>query len=310
MPVRKQIEDQDIPDNEEQQDLFLELLEGAREPRVFVIRDARAGSGKTLLLRKLLWSCRSRRGRDRLLTMYIDLEDQELASEYHLVRQLAGQVDPDDLPNFDRMALALDMQDPTPFTGRVTVAVDARDATLHDNAQLAQIIINNHGSNAPINVPALAAPQWVETLRPRAERAVVNAFLDDLRALPDDRRAAIFIDSVDEKAPSRELSTWVLNTLLEREFLDPDRRPKNALLCVAGRDLPDYAARLADDFPRLAAAPSLLTTWQPEHTDAFLRLMLGRAATDAMVQAVHEAVTARSIPLRQAYEFARGLSGP
>jgi hypothetical protein len=186
----------------------------------------------------------------------------------------------------------------------VARGVDIREATILDNAQVATFIVNP-APGSHVHVPAAALPQWHDDLRPRAEKMIINAFFDDLRALPDDLRVAIFIDSVDQKASSPDLKRWVVESLLEKVFLELEKRPKNVLLCVAGRDLADYT-RAVEKADQKLIAPQLLTTWQTQHTETFFRFMLSGPITEKSLNALHELITTRVMPLavaRQAGEL-------
>ena len=324
-PLTKQIPEKDIPDNGPQQGIFEEMIVRGRPARVYLIRDRRAGCGKTLLLRKLHWACRQHRKLPpRIVACAVDLEDHAGPTAYSLVSALADQLGRDALPEFDRLQVALELKDPAPFVPQprtrersdaaslipdpLVGRVDAAGAEVRDHAQVGGIIINTQAPTY-LHVPERARPQWQEELRPRAERAIVNAFFEDLRGVGDDRLMVIFIDSVDAKAQYQELVHWVLDTLLTSVFLEPDQRPKNAILCLAGRDLPDngYLRLPGDDAADWIEAPTLLTAWQPEHTGDFLRLMLGREPSQDMLDFAHNRIISKAVPLRKIYEGAKAF---
>lgn len=314
-----EISDDDIVDTDDQQARFEALVNGRREARVFLIRDERVGAGKSTLLRKLIFNCQYRL-EQRPVLCRINLEDNADPNEFRLIQELAGQIlteavyrGGDYLPTYSRLEAALAEKNLAPFLTRDATprggthgVVDASGLVAHDQAQVAGLIINT-GDGAKIDLATLlrpAAPEWSEAMRPAAQRQVTEAFFTDLRSLGEGQLVVIFIDSVDEKAGSPSLVNWVRLYLLEKVFLDPVRRPRNAILCLAGRSLPDYRKRLQDDFEMLVEAPRLLSDWQQHHSEALLSLVLKRQLAPSVVQAFHDAVVQRAVPLGRALDGA------
>lgn len=260
-------------DNREPQSRFQELVQGKHPARLFLVRDERKRCGKSILLRRLVLNCRfSIPGRPR--AAWVDLEEITDPSPFHLVSRLSEQLPPDGLPEFSSLRNAVGV-DPRPFMSQPDVArfLDIRGEVRGDGLQVATggqaVGVSVSEGAVQVNVP-----QWAEAMRPGAERMCLEAFERDLRALPPETPVALFIDSVDRKAASPTLREWVVSRLLEGVFLDPERRPGNAVLVVAGRTLPDYAAFLGDGADDRLVEPPFQADWQPTDTEDFLKLVL------------------------------------
>lgn len=303
------VKEDDVVDRRLQQKLFQELVEAQREARVYLIRDEREGCGKSTLVKRLRWNCLYR-VKPRPPMSLVDLEDFDHPRPFSLIQKIGTDLGAECLPEFTRLEDALARMDPTPFAGGGGAQGygDFRGSSVQGNAQAAGVITNlTLESGAVVNLPEIRAPRWSEELRPRAERAVVSAFFNDLRSLPADRRAAIFIDSVDAKAKHLSLVEYVLDEILDAVFLDRARRPENAVLCIAGRDLPDYQKRLQEDFESLVLAPELYAGWERSDTEEFLKLILGEAAPEPLLTTIHDGIVLRRQPLQLAYHAVRWL---
>jgi hypothetical protein len=329
----RNVKEAQVVDRESHQALFQELLEAKLEARVYLIRDEREGCGKSTLLKRLRWNCDE--VRPRLLVSLVDLDYHADPTPFSLIRRIGTDLNPKHgtdpehlpLPEFGRLEKALADKNPNPFlkarlseVGEIlqnivaeTVGiVHAPHATISGGTQGGIIIQAPNGAN--VHIPEPKALEWSEDLRPSAESAVMSAFFSDLRKLPPGRRAVIFIDSVNEnaKSPNPNLVEYVHEVLLHEVFLDPldpERRPENVVLCVAGRGLPDYRRRLKQDFNRLTLEPDLRAGWERSHTQDFLKLTLGQTVSDTVLDAVHEAIITRHISLEEAYGAATLLAG-
>ncbi len=322
------VKEEDVVDRKPQQELFQELMEAKREARVFLIRDERQGCGKSTLLKRLRWNCLYR-VKPRPLASLADLDYHDDPTPFSLIRKIGIDLNPKHgsdsgelpLPEFGALEKALSDRNPYPFLKpRLSEAgtllqnvvaetfgfVDAREANITGGTVTGVSI--NEGT---VNLPEIKALEWSEDLRPGAERAIVRAFFSDLRQLPRERRAVIFIDSVNEKerSPHPNLIDYVHEVLLDEIFLDPERRPENVVLCLAGRDLPDYRKRLEEDFDRLILAPELLSGWERDHTVDFLKLVLEKPVSEKVLDAVHEAIIDNRLPLDKASGAATLLAG-
>ena len=270
-----------IVDQKKPQEHFRELVEGKRPPRVFLVRDERAGCGKSLLLRRLAANCLGFAGSPPAAR--VDLADVSDPSPFHLVTRLSEQLGDDRLPGFVRLRNAVGV-DPMPFRAGSDVAPYFHGEV---NADQQQVAAGGVSAGIHMNQVNIQLPTWSETMRPGAERMCLQAFVEDLRALGPERPAVILVDSVDEKAAEPKLREWVVEWLLQGVFLNPQRRPPHVVLVVAGRQLPDYGALLGANATDRLVEPPFQADWEPSHTEAFLRLVVGESPQADLVEFFH-----------------------
>ena len=258
---------------------FTELLESRNSARVFLIRDERPNAGKTFLLRHLERQCV--RPPRSLAAALVDLEHMEDPRPYNLVQTLGRSLRrPDLLPEFTFLNRMLVERQASGIVG----TVDARAAELKDNARIIGVLVEQ-GASVIIDNAASEEAEW----------EVINAFLRDLAALPDGSPVILMIDSVDEKAGSRKLREWVRSQLVDRTFLDVERRPKNALLVLASRD-PELRYDDIPEMDRYVVEAPFLEGWAIDHTRELLELCGDPPDEDAL-QAFHRAIVERRRPL-------------
>lgn len=120
-----------------------------------------------------------------------------------------------------------------------------------------------------------------EDVQERLRQDAVLGFIDDLRTLCEHERVVLLIDAY-EKC-SGQLNQFLPSLL--RTYADPERRIRNLVIVIAGREVPPLQMMFASDYDRVVRAVEALSVWQREHVERFLELNLG-TYTEADVELV------------------------
>ena len=283
-----QISGKNAVDCEEEVKLFGEFLSRSFEARLCLVEDSE-GRGKTVLLQKLEYVCRRSKG-ERIPVSRVNLEDlSEDANVFQLVHQIRkGLGDDVAFPTFDAC-----LEDLFEWQVSVVGKVDARDADIADGGTVIGAVVNV-GRN----------PEREEYLKEKA----IAAFIEDLKAIDGGGTVVILLDSVDdEKTADLRLTEWILWTLIERIFLDSEKRPSSVVLVIAGRSFPDFPQR-SDEIESLARTISDLGKWTEDDVREFLAHK-GVEMSDSDVSVLHQKILDPEFPISRASSLIYAFTG-
>ena len=244
MPV-KVFDPNKFIDRKFEQELFERLLQfESPASRVLAVRD-NGGMGKTQLLEKLSYRCRT--VQPRTPVSLISLKDMQTGQPLELVRELARELRDDfdvPFPTFDPLDEALDNGD----FAAVQPRINLQGADL-SNAQVRLAELNAekfviHGNpvfNLADRPPVPVSPRQLATM----QSACLLAFLEDLRQFCTEHTVVLMLDHFEECG--EELERWIRRPFLTRYFFDASNRPERLVFVVAGREVPPFETNWSED---------------------------------------------------------------
>jgi hypothetical protein len=220
-----------------EQGLFEDLLQfkDSDNTRILAICD-KGGMGKTQLLRKLEYRCRT--VKPRMPVSLIDLEELRDNNPLTLVKKAVQDLVPFGLalPNFLKYDIARRSGDFSPILSSIYL----EGAYLRAGSiKMAGSMANVEG-NETVNLNITST--GIGTLNPEqqaiADEVCIRAFFDDLKEHCRERAVVLLFDAYDKCGET--LKEWILHTLLATHFFDLNKRPARLVLVVAGREKPEF----------------------------------------------------------------------
>ncbi|MGH9427569.1 MAG: hypothetical protein ACRD2L_14855, partial [Terriglobia bacterium] len=229
-------------DREFEQELFEDLLQLKDQTRILAIRDS-GGMGKTQLLQKLQYRCRT--VKPRTPVSFISLDQLSDNHPLTLIKRIEQDLTALGLkfPNFEKYDRARISGDFSPILSYI----DLQDADFKgaSDIKMAGKMVNVEGSQAPVNVN-LSVGELTPEQEASAREACLRVFFDDLKEQCAENPVVLLFDAYEKCEKS--LKKWIEETnLLEKHFFDLTTRPKRLVLVVAGRETPKFETRWAPD---------------------------------------------------------------
>lgn len=255
----KQFDPTKFIDREFESELFEDMLKFESPARVLAICD-KGGMGKSQLLEKFQWRCRT--VRPRTAVSLIALDQLAGASPLLLVKAIEKHLSPFGLKfeRFKKFESARVSADFSPFRSAIYLegssfekAHDVRISGLMSNVERADTV------TITANMIELSPEQ--ETV---AQEVVVDSFFDDLHRQAATQKVVLLFDAFEKCEAS--LKAWLMTYLLEQYFFNPDR-PVARLVCVlAGREIPPFDSHWPkEDCANLVRSVSELARWEKKH---------------------------------------------
>lgn len=277
----REIPPENLVDRSIELDEFASILRFQGDARLLAICDAE-GTGKTELLRILEYNCKYR-FHPRVHVSRVVLDDEEITDAFSFVRRVREQLRKSPFPHFDYFDSARLNHYWAPFAPAAPRSARSETYAAHFNLREAEIQgtprftgVSIEAGGGPVLVQKAegfpSSPQWASPdQEPKARERCVEAFLEDLRDLSNEQPIVLLIDAF-EKAPRRDpgLETWLVDDVAWPLCVE-ENRPRSFVLVIAGRKIPNLAARLPPDRTGVVASRDSLT-WEDEHVRDFLAL--------------------------------------
>lgn len=251
-------------DREFEQELFEELLGLRDDSRILAIR-AGGGMGKSSLLEKFQYRCRT--VRPRIPVSLIALDQLPDASPVAVIRQIARQLSAlgADFSMFNKNEHARMAGD---FLS-IRAFIDLDSVSFRDASD-----VHIRGINVE-RAEQVSISGEMTTLTPEqdsvAQEASVSAFFTDLDRYCRDHTAVIMLDAYDRCA--RQLQHWILEDFLEQVCFNLEQRPARLVTVIAGRELPIFEHHWApEDCGSVVRSVKQMSTWERRHVEECLRV--------------------------------------
>jgi hypothetical protein len=241
-------------DRVDEQELFDRVVGCEDDTRLLTIRDG-SGRGKSHLLEMLRFKCQW--GPRPLPVSLVALDQLQQMTTYEFVSRVEEA-----LRNYGLSFPTYTHYENERVSLHGTPVAELKAHTVHGTA--AGVIVQD---SATANFYGATVPK---DLQERLRQWAAHGFVEDLRAHCETNRVVLLIDAY-EKC-SGEL-TQFLPALL-RTYADADRRLKNLVMVIAGREVPPLQMMFAENYNRVVRAVDALSTWQREHVARFLELHL------------------------------------
>lgn len=241
IPVNKEFDPEKFIDREFEQELFEKLLGFDTSARILAIKD-RGGTGKSQLLERLRYRCRTVKPRTPVSLIALD--------------QL-----PDDSPLL--------------FTRRVSHQLANSGISFDTYTKLERARAGGHfvpfaiaGSSCHEIANVITTPTGLSEDQDRiAQEEVIRAFFDDLQEYCFEHPVVIILDSYERCRDA--LRTWIEEYFLEQYFFT---QPASRLILVlAGQENPKFHSRWSrEDCDSVVRSVNKLGVWTKEHVEECL----------------------------------------
>jgi hypothetical protein len=252
----------------------------------------RSGMGKTDLLRKLRLLCE----RDHGVAVALVLLDEFVGrqDEFTVVDHLHSALTSTgaSFPRFAALNGALRRRDVTPFGdrfgGRVSAALDLRQAAIAGNARVSGVAID--ADNVTI------APQmWTDELDAYVRGRCVEAFLEELETYARERPVALLFDGLEKVSDA--LRRWIIVDIVRQRLLD-DWQNRKMVVVLAGVDVADMIlGRLPTGLHDCVEPVPSFSEWSREQVGEFLAANDLDQLEDTEVIAIHSLLSAKRYTL-------------
>ena len=258
MPLQELTFPSDFINRNTEQDLFKRLMEFNGHARLFVVEDKR-GTGKSTLLELLQYQCKFRFFSP---VGFVQLDVPAINNPFVFVETLRNSIGlSEPFPRFDAKIAALYGKIPGAFAPVPVISVSGTV-----NAQ------SNISGGTQIGAEVNFAPsgEWTDALDVQARNQCIKAFFEDLKSLYDEKPLVVLLDSYDRC--SKELKQWIIDEFVVPFSINTNKRPQRLLIVLAGRELPNFTALLADQYTALVISSSPLSPWEKEHVKDLLKV--------------------------------------
>jgi hypothetical protein len=254
-------------DREFEQELFEDLLQFKDAARILAIQDEQGGMGKSQLLEKFRYRCRTVKPRTPVSLIKLDQLPGNSPLDFVNIAVKDFASFGIDFVNFNRYETARICRDFTPIGAalnlqQVTFA-KATDVTIAGVATKIQ-----HAQNVFVS-PGVT--EFTPEQDIRAKEVCLQAFFSDLKELRSSECLVALLDAY-EKCP-KNIKDWIEEYLLDQLFFDIEGRPKRFILVIAGREVPNFETRWAvEDCADTVKSVRRLGTWTKRHVEECLHV--------------------------------------
>ncbi|SPF37706.1 hypothetical protein SBDP1_170002 [Syntrophobacter sp. SbD1] len=246
-----------------EQELFEELLQLKDTSRILAIQD-NGGMGKSQLLEKFKYRCRTIKPRTPVSLVKLDQlpGDSPLDLVNILVKDLSPRFD---FSNFNRYESARIFKDLSP----IRAAIDLHKATFNKAKDVTIAEVATHVDHADTVNISPGSTEFSSDIDRKAKEVCLSAFFDDLKEHCANERIVLMFDTYDKS--SKNVKDWIEEQLLEQLFFDCENRPKQLILVIAGREIPDFERRWsAEDYKATVRSVRALGQWNKKHVEECL----------------------------------------
>ncbi len=104
-----------------------------------------------------------------------------------------------------------------------------------------------------------------------AHEVCIKSFFEDIQTIHRNQPMVLLIDSFEQC--SAPLKTWLYDHFLESCFFDPDKRPNNLLLVVAGQQMPQFEHYwIPEECTSIVRSVHEMGKWDRTHVEECLRV--------------------------------------
>src|SRR5215831_5107258 len=264
----KTIDPGDLIDRDHDQEAFRELLRCKEDVRVFTITD-KGGRGKSALLRRLAYNCEFEE--PKTPSALILLDDLPDATPFKFVVKLWESLkDQVEFPDYEVLSGLYAKRDFSAFATEAPTFVSSMNfsgSQFQAGSRVENNSIKISGEKQTVNI---AVSDWNPEQFEIARERCVNVFLKELREACPNRTIVLFLDAWERGNDT--LRDFILKRLLHACIFDSPNSPPKLVVVIAGRDVPNFQARLRDRYPRFVRPGGSLKGWSSEHVLAFLKL--------------------------------------
>lgn len=224
-----------LVDREQESLLFASLLRCEDDRRIILVSDEH-GTGKTDVLRKFEFLCKTDHQVPVAMLRFDDFESvpSMLRIVEHAYTLLSGWGL--SFPEYQRLSDARAMRMLSafvPHAAGLVGTVDAREAEISGNAMVGGIVAEHIGS-------ITLHQEWNDAVERKAVEMCVTAFLDDLLTRAQQRPVVLLFDTV-EKIVETDIQRWLLQDLI-RKRMPQGAAGHNLVIVLAGVGLNDLLA--------------------------------------------------------------------
>ncbi|MFX0194482.1 MAG: hypothetical protein ACFFCW_00045 [Candidatus Hodarchaeota archaeon] len=250
-------------DRECELELFENLLRLSDHRRILAIQDL-GGTGKTQLLRRFEYRCRT--VKPRTPVSFVDLDGKDSETVIRVIKK--------DLELFKLKFPSFNRYDFARIRGEFTSFLNSGYFEDADLKVPSSVRIEKPEVIQVSKIPSFVGER-IKRFTPKQEewaQAVCNkAFFDDLRSNCEKTPIILLFDRYE--TCEEELRNWIERDLFPLGFFDLENRPKKLILILAGRKIPDFTTDWAqEDVDAVVESVKELSKWKKEHVEECLRI--------------------------------------